>query len=105
MPNLTIITRDGQRHAIKAPNGTSIMQAIRDAGIDDVLALCGGCCSCATCHVKVDQHYVDRLLTMTSDENSLLDGSAHRDATSRLSCQITVNDHLDGLVATIPPPE
>ena len=77
------------------------MEAIRDAGVDELLALCGGCCSCATCHVHVDEAWVDKLPPMTADENDLLDSSDRRSATSRLSCQLPFSDALDGLRVTI----
>jgi 2Fe-2S ferredoxin len=73
------------------------MEAIRDAGIDELQALCGGCCSCATCHVHTDPTDGDRLRPMSDDENDLLDASESRDATSRLSCQIMITPELDGL--------
>jgi 2Fe-2S ferredoxin len=79
------------------------MEAIRDAGIDELLALCGGCCSCATCHVFVDPDFADLLPTMTEDENDLLDSSDHRTAASRLSCQIPLSAALDGLAVRIAP--
>lgn len=77
------------------------MEAIRDAGNDELLALCGGCCSCATCHVHVDEAWIAKLPPMTADENDLLDSSDHRSATSRLSCQLPFSDALDGLRVTI----
>jgi 2Fe-2S ferredoxin len=73
------------------------MEAIRDGGFDELLALCGGCCSCATCHVHVDPAFADLLPPMSEDENDLLDSSDHRDPTSRLSCQLPLTDALDGL--------
>jgi len=60
MPNLTVIDRSGTRHDIDADPGVPVMEAIRDAGIDEMLALCGGCCSCAACHVIVDPAWADR---------------------------------------------
>jgi len=77
------------------------MENIRDNGFDELLALCGGCCSCATCHVHVDPAFADRLEPMSEDENDLLDSSDHRNETSRLSCQIQMTDALDGLKVTI----
>lgn len=79
------------------------MEAIRDAGIDELLALCGGCCSCATCHVHVDPAFADRLPPMSEDESDLLDSSDHRRETSRLSCQVPLTDALAGLRVTIAP--
>ncbi|MBV9841894.1 MAG: 2Fe-2S iron-sulfur cluster binding domain-containing protein [Sphingomonadaceae bacterium] len=101
MPKLIVVTREGEEHVIEAKSGLSVMEVIRDDGIDELLALCGGCCSCATCHVHIDPAFKDRLPKMSDDENDLLDSSEHRDANSRLSCQITVTDALDGLKVTI----
>jgi 2Fe-2S ferredoxin len=67
------------------------------------LALCGGCCSCATCHVHVDPDFAALLPPMSEDENDLLDSSDHRNETSRLSCQIHLTAALDGLRVTIAP--
>ena len=74
-------------------------------GFDELLALCGGCCSCATCHVHVDPAHVDRLPPMSDDENDLLDSSSYRNELSRLSCQIQFGNDLDGLAVTIAPEE
>ncbi|KQT31765.1 ferredoxin [Sphingomonas sp. Leaf412] len=101
MPKLIVVTRDGEERDIDGESGLSVMEVIRDAGIDELLALCGGCCSCATCHVHVDPAFVDRLPAMSEDENDLLDSSATRDANSRLSCQVPFTDALDGLRVTV----
>ena len=103
MPQLWVTTREGQETAIEAPAGRSVMEAIRDGGFDELLALCGGCCSCATCHVYVDPAFADRLPPISADENDLLDGSSHRNALSRLSCQLTFSDALAGLKVRIAP--
>ncbi|HQQ07933.1 MAG TPA: 2Fe-2S iron-sulfur cluster-binding protein, partial [Novosphingobium sp.] len=65
------------------------------------LALCGGCCSCATCHVHIDGAFADKVPAMSEDENDLLDSTDHRDANSRLSCQIPLTDALDGMRVTL----
>jgi 2Fe-2S ferredoxin len=101
MPQLVVVTRDGTERTVEGESGLSVMEVIRDAGFDELLALCGGCCSCATCHVHVDPAFADKLSPMSEDENDLLDSSDHRDETSRLSCQITLDDGLDGLKVTI----
>jgi ferredoxin, 2Fe-2S len=101
MPKLVVTKRDGTTVTIDGKSGQSVMEVIRDAGVDDLLALCGGCLSCATCHVHVDPAFADRVPTISDDENDLLDGSAHRDAQSRLSCQIAFDASLDGLRVTI----
>jgi 2Fe-2S ferredoxin len=101
MPRLVVTTREGTTVDVDGSADRSVMEVIRDSGIDELLALCGGCCSCATCHVHVDPAWVDRLPAMSSDEDELLESSADRDATSRLSCQIAFDDSLDGLAIKI----
>ena len=101
MAELTIVGRDGTERTIEGKKGWSVMENIRDAGFDELLALCGGCCSCATCHVHVDAAWLERLPKMSADEDDLLDSSSDRDAASRLSCQIEFSDALDGLRVTI----
>ena len=103
MPKLIVVNREGEESTINGEAGLSVMEIIRDNGIDDLLALCGGCCSCATCHVHVDSSFADRMSAMSEDENDLLDSSDHRNASSRLSCQITMTSELDGLKVTIAP--
>ncbi len=103
MPKLTIVTRDGTERQVQGRTGWSVMETIRDSGIDELLALCGGCCSCATCHVQVDPDWADRLRPIKGDEDDLLDTSEHRVATSRLSCQILLTPELEGLRVTIAP--
>ena len=103
MPEIIVTRRDGEQQTVTADAGLSLMEAIRDAGIEEMLALCGGCCSCATCHVKVDAVFTALLPPMSEDESDLLDSSDHRVATSRLSCQIEYGPDLDGLKVTIAP--
>jgi 2Fe-2S ferredoxin len=99
--SLVLTTREGLTHRLEARPGLSVMEIIRDAGIDELLALCGGSCSCATCHVYVDPEFEDRLSRMSEDENDLLDAASNRKANSRLSCQIVFRDELEGLKVTI----
>ena len=101
MPKLLVVNRAGVESTVEAQNGLTVMEAIRDNGFDELLALCGGCCSCATCHVHVDPAYLDKLPRMSEDENDLLDSSDHRDAGSRLACQIPMSAALDGMRVTI----
>jgi len=101
MPTIHVTTRDGEQRIVEATSGRSLMENLRDGGIDDILALCGGNCSCATCHVHVAPDWLDRLPPMSADEDDLLDSSSDRDASSRLSCQIEFGDALDGLRVTI----
>ncbi len=103
MPKLTVVNREGEERTVETASGVSVMEAIRDNGFDELLALCGGCCSCATCHVFIDPAFADRLPEMSEDENDLLDSSDHRSESSRLSCQLPLTDELDGLRVTIAP--
>lgn len=101
MPKLVVVNRAGEEKTVEASAGLSVMEVIRDSGFDELLALCGGCCSCATCHVYVDPAFAGSVEPMSEDENDLLDSSDHRNETSRLSCQIHLTDALDGLKVTI----
>jgi 2Fe-2S ferredoxin len=105
MPKLTIVTPGGAVRTVDAESNRTVMETIRDAGVDELQAICGGCCSCATCHVFVAEAYASRLPPMSADEDALLSGSEHRGPASRLSCQIRVSEELDGLSVTIAPPE
>ena len=102
---MIVTGRDNTEKTIEAEPGTSVMEAIRDNGFDELLALCGGCCSCATCHVYVDEAFLAKLPELTDDESDLLDSSDHRQANSRLSCQIPISGNLEGLRVTIAPEE
>ncbi len=103
MPTLTVITRAGAKSTVQTKDNGTVMEAIRDNGFDELLALCGGCCSCATCHVYVGPGFEDKLPKMSADENDLLDSSSHRQENSRLGCQVPFTAALDGLEVTIAP--
>ena len=103
MPKLVVVTREGSEHMVEGESGLSVMEVIRENGFDELLALCGGCCSCATCHVHVDEAWAGKLRPMRGDEDDLLDSSDHRVPTSRLSCQIEFGPELDGLKVRIAP--
>jgi ferredoxin, 2Fe-2S len=101
MTTIRVVKRDGSESEIDATDGLSLMEAIRDEGFDELLALCGGCCSCATCHVHIDDASLAKLTAMSDDENDLLDSSDHRNANSRLGCQVPVTPALAGITVTI----
>jgi len=101
MPTITVINQAGEEKGVEASEGVSLMEVIRDNGFDELLALCGGCCSCATCHVHIEPAFKDKLPEMTEDENDLLDSSDHRDENSRLSCQIPVTADMEGCKVTL----
>lgn len=98
MPSLTIVDRQGKAHAIEPEAGSSIMEIMRDAGFNELLAVWGGGCSCKTCHVG------DTGPGLPGEaENDLLDSSDHRTSSSRLSCQIEFGIELEGLTVRINP--
>ena len=101
MPKLIVTTRSGETSTVDAIDGLTVMEAIRDHGFDELLALCGGCCSCATCHVHVDPEFFAKLPPISEDEDDLLDSSGDRDEYSRLGCQIPFTADLDGLKVRI----
>jgi 2Fe-2S ferredoxin len=103
MPTINVKTRDGTRLAIEARAGLSVMENIRNAGITEMLALCGGSLSCATCQVYVDESFHARLPAPREDETTMLDVSDNRLPNSRLSCQLLFSDAYDGLPITIAP--
>lgn len=102
MPHIKVTDRSGNDSIMKYTPGITVMETIRDNGMDELLALCGGCCSCATCHVFIAD--ADKVSSpMTEDENDLLDSSDHRTTQSRLSCQIVLTEAMDGLEVVIAP--
>ena len=103
MPSLIVVDRKGNEKTVSGDAGLSVMEVIRDNGFDELLALCGGCCSCATCHVHVDESWAGTVGGPGDDEADLLDSSDFKQANSRLSCQIQFSDALDGLKVTIAP--
>ena len=103
MAEVIVTERDGSERRVAIRPDVSLMETLRDAGVDDILALCGGNCSCATCHVYVDQQQFDQLPAMAGDEDDLLDSSDYRQATSRLSCQVRMSNAYDGLRVTVAP--
>ena len=93
---ISVTDTNGNKHDIEATNGTKAMEVIRDAGIP-IAALCGGCCSCATCHVYVSDEWTDKLPPRSEEEEALLELVAEIRPNSRLSCQITMESKLDGI--------
>ncbi len=104
MALLRVIDRDGQEHEVEAKAGLKVMETLRELDYG-VAAICGGMCSCATCHVYVDPEWQARLPAPMSDERELLSELAHVEDNSRLSCQIEFTAELAGLRVTIAPDE
>ncbi len=103
MTQIELSLRGGDVVTFEAASGVTLMEAIRDRGVDELLALCGGCRSCATCHVYVMEADEGGLPPMTDDENDLLDNSSHRQQNSRLACQLALADTLARLKVIIAP--
>ena len=102
---ITAHDRHGVAHALETEAGETVMSTLRDAGLP-IEAACGGCCSCATCHVYVDPAWLTAVGPRNEGEEELLQMSEHLDPTSsRLGCQIRLADAHDGLVVTIAPEE
>lgn len=102
MPTVVYVKHDGSSEEVHVENGTSVMQGAVDNMIDGILGDCGGTCSCATCHCYVDEAWVEKAGAPGEMEKDLLTCVLNPEANSRLSCQIIVNDELDGLVVKLP---
>jgi 2Fe-2S ferredoxin len=93
---------DGSQFEVEAAEGTSIMQAAVDNGIDGILAECGGACSCATCHCYIDENYLDKIPAAGDVEQSMIEFAMDPQDNSRLSCQVQITADLDGMVVKLP---
>jgi len=102
MTNIYVKDRQGNTQELQAEAGLTLMEIIRDAGLD-IEAACGGCCACATCHVYIDNDWNGKLPKIEDDEESMLDQAFHVTAESRLGCQIEYNDDFNGLKLTLAP--
>ena len=108
MPTITYIDPDGVKHEIEAHVGASVMDTAVKNGVPGVVAECGGFLSCASCHVHVDDAWIDKVGRAEDNDDELeaeiLDGAmAERTPGSRLSCQIVVSEDLDGLLVRVAP--
>lgn len=99
---IIVTDQDGKIHELEGIEGWRVMEIIRDYGLP-IKAECGGCCSCATCHVYVDEEWVDKLYPPQDEEQDLLDTAPDVRDNSRLSCQILMSEELDGLKVTLAP--
>ncbi len=102
MGKIKVTDREGQLHNLNADVGSTIMEIIRDAGLD-IEAACGGCCACATCHVYIVNDKINKLNPIDDDEESMLDQAFHVKDNSRLSCQIEYNENLEDLELILAP--
>lgn len=99
---ILVTDQAGETHELEGLDGWRVMEVIRDWGLN-IKAECGGACTCATCHVWVDPEWLDRVPAMEDCEEDLIFSTLDQKPTSRLSCQIILNDGLDGLKVTLAP--
>ena len=102
MPKITYIEHNGKTHNVEVPNELSVMEGAIQNNIPGIDADCGGACACATCHIYVDEKWFDKLPKKSESEQDMLDMAIEPNKFSRLGCQITVNDDLDGMVVKMP---
>ena len=103
MVNITFVEQDGTRHEAKVNVGDDLMHAALDNNIDGVIGECGGASACATCHVYLEPRIIDLLPTPDPNEREMLDFTvAPQGDTSRLGCQVEVNEAMAGMIVTLP---
>ena len=99
---IRVIDRDGNKHELEGDSNSTLMEILRDAGLD-IEAACGGCCACATCHVYINDKWIEKISPKDDDEESMLDQAFDVRNTSRLSCQINLSEELDGIELELAP--
>ena len=99
---IKVIDRDGNKHELEGDSNSTLMEILRDAGLD-IEAACGGCCACATCHVYINEKWIKKISSKDDDEESMLDQAFDVRNTSRLSCQINLSEDLDGIQVELAP--
>ena len=102
MPKIVFIQPDGSRQTVEATAGQSLMEAATSNLVRGIVGDCGGACSCATCHVYIDDAWFAKLPAADDIEMAMLDGAIDPAPNSRLGCQVVVSDALDGIVAHVP---
>ena len=102
MPKITYISHDKKTNTVEVQNGLTVMEGAIQNDIPGIDADCGGGMSCATCHVYVDENWLDKLPQKEDGEEDMLDMAFEPKKNSRLSCQLIVSDELDGLIVTTP---
>lgn len=101
MPKVIFVASDGSKKEVESDAGYSVMEVAMNNGVDGIVAECGGACACATCHGYIDAEWLDRVPEMDDMEDSMLEAAYDRRENSRLTCQIELDDSLDGLVVHV----
>lgn len=105
MATVHVTNRAGEKHVLEGKSGVTLMEILRDNDMD-VEAICGGCCSCATCHIFIDGDWAAKLPALSEDEQELVEETeTYQEGSSRLSCQVTLTDDLDGISIVVAPEE
>lgn len=102
MVKLTFVEHSGERYILEVPKGTSVMEAATNNGLPNVIGECGGVCACATCHIYIDQDWLNRVGPPGETESEMLELAIDPNESSRLGCQIIMSDELDGLIVSLP---
>ena len=102
MSKIFVTDREENTYELKAETGLTLMEIIRDAGLD-IEAACGGCCACPTCHFYIDKDWKEKLPKIENEEESMLDQAFNVTSQSRLGCQIEYNDNINGIKLTLAP--
>ena len=102
MANVTFITKDGKQTIVENAVG-SLMEIALEYDIEGIDGACSGCCSCATCHIRVRHEWLDKTGRATEAEQDLIDLESDTDERSRLSCQVEMSEELDGLIVEVAP--
>jgi ferredoxin, 2Fe-2S len=102
MATITFIEAEGQAHSVEATVGDSLMRVAIGASVPGILAECGGVCACATCHVLIDPDWAEKISSADDFEAGMIEGAIDPGPNSRLACQITVTDEMNGMVVRLP---
>jgi 2Fe-2S ferredoxin len=102
MAKITYVESNGKEHVLEVAPGRSLMQGAIDNNVRRIIAECGGACSCATCHVYIDETWADQLDKKSESEEAMLEAVCDLQPNSRLACQVTMTEELDGLVVKMP---
>ena len=102
MPKITYIEYNGKSHVVEVANGLSVMEGAVQNNISGIDADCGGSCACATCHIYINEKWFDKLPNKENAEEDMLDMAFELNKFSRLGCQITITDELNGMVVKMP---
>lgn len=103
MPNITYVESNGTEHTVDVEENMNLMEGSTINLLPGIEGMCGGICSCCTCHVYIEDEWADKCNAITDGEDRLLEGSQHRKGSSRLGCQVIVTYEMDGMRVLLPP--